>query len=147
MEPWVTHASLPPDVSGHGYRAGIEATGPVTGHVVSCFIASAKLCKFALSRSEMADLSVGATIAAILARTVQSIYTVSPVSSRHAKAIQLESALDKWRLELPEHLRFELRYNSAGNVKLPVGKSAPLPHVLMLHMQYWCTTLLLHRPL
>lgn len=127
MEPWVTHTSLPPDVSGHGYRAGIEATGPVTGHVVSCFIASAKL-------------------SAILARTVQSIYTVSPVSSRHAKAIQLESALDKWRLELPEHLRFELRYNSAGNVKLPVGKSAPLPHVLMLHMQYWCTTLLLHRP-
>jgi len=49
MDPWATHASLPPDVSGHGYRAGIEAAGPVTGRIISCFIASAKLCKLPIA--------------------------------------------------------------------------------------------------
>ncbi|KAL4071784.1 fungal-specific transcription factor domain-containing protein [Scleroderma citrinum] len=127
MEPWVTHTSLPPDINGHGYRSGIETTVPVTGHIVSCFIASAKL-------------------STILARIIQSIYSVDTVSSRHADAVHLESALDKWHLDLPEYLRFELRYDSKGNWKVPAGKSTPLPHALTLHMQYWCTTLLLHRP-
>jgi hypothetical protein len=46
--------------------------------------------------------------------------------------------LDKWYIDLPEHLRHE-----SGPSKLPV----PPPHILTLHMQYWCTVLLLHRPL
>jgi hypothetical protein len=69
---------------------------------------------------------------------VQAIYAVHPVSSRHAESVYLESLLDKWYIELPEHLRHE-----PGSSKHPV----PLPHILTLHMQYWCAVLLLHRPL
>lgn len=68
---------------------------------------------------------------------VQAIYAVRPVSSRYAESVVLEGLLDKWYLELPEHLRYD---TSAPKV-------TPLPHILTLHMQYWCAVLLLHRPL
>ncbi|KAF8236185.1 hypothetical protein L208DRAFT_677575 [Tricholoma matsutake] len=41
-------------------------------------------------------------------------------------------------LNSSQHLRFE----PAGSTKRPV----PPPHILTLHMQYWCAVLLLHRP-
>lgn len=69
---------------------------------------------------------------------VQAIYAVRPVSSRHTESVFLEALLDKWYYDLPEHLRYE-----PGSSKDPL----PLPHVLVLHMQYWCVVLLLHRPL
>lgn len=76
--------------------------------------------------------------AGILSTIVQAIYAVRPVSSRHAEALVLEGLLDKWYLELPDHLRYDSN---------AVNKPTPLPHVLTLHMQYWCAVLLLHRPL
>lgn len=76
--------------------------------------------------------------AGILSKIVQSIYAVRPVSSRHAESIILEGLLDKWYIELPEHLRYD-----PGSTKHPI----PPPHILTLHMQYWCAVLLLHRPL
>jgi hypothetical protein len=69
---------------------------------------------------------------------IQAIYAVHPTTSRHSESLHLESLLDRWYIELPEHLRHE-----PGRAKLP----PPLPHILTLHMQYWCTVLLLHRPL
>jgi hypothetical protein len=77
-------------------------------------------------------------IAGILSMIVQAIYAVRPISSRHAESAVLEGLLDKWYIELPEHLRHE-----------PCSSThpVPLPHVLTLHMQYWCAVLLLHRPL
>ncbi|KAF8960867.1 fungal-specific transcription factor domain-containing protein [Flammula alnicola] len=74
----------------------------------------------------------------ILSTIVQTIYAVRPVSSRHAESAVLEGLLDKWYLDLPDHLRYE----PAGSAKQPT----PLPNVLTLHMQYWCAVLLLHRP-
>lgn len=76
--------------------------------------------------------------AGILGKIVKSIYAVRPVSSRHAESTILEGFLDKWYIELPEHLRYD-----PGSTKQPI----PPPHILTLHMQYWCAVLLLHRPL
>ncbi|KAJ7242001.1 fungal-specific transcription factor domain-containing protein [Mycena rebaudengoi] len=91
---------------------------PRAGHVLSCFNASAKL-------------------SGILSHIVQSIYAIRPASSRHAELVVIDELLDKWNLHLPEHLQYD-----------PAAKQAvvPLPHVLTLHMQYWCAVLLLHRP-
>jgi hypothetical protein len=72
---------------------------------------------------------------------VQVIYAVKPVPNRHHEALELEKTLDRWYLDLPEHLRYEP--GAKGSGKHPV----PTPHVLTLHMQYWCAVLLLHRPL
>ncbi|KAF9242277.1 fungal-specific transcription factor domain-containing protein [Melanogaster broomeanus] len=124
-EMWAPHPSLPPDTRGHGYHPGVGATPPVSGRILSCFTASA-------------------TLSTILSKIVQSIYAIRFVSSRHAESIRIEGLLDKWYLDLPEHLRFELRYDSSGSLS-STGGMIP-PHILTLHMQYWCTTLLLHRP-
>lgn len=69
---------------------------------------------------------------------MQAIYAVNPVSSRHFEALQLERTLDRWYMDLPEYLRFDANSRST---------SIPPPNVLILHMQYWCVVILLHRPL
>ncbi|KAK7469014.1 hypothetical protein VKT23_003510 [Stygiomarasmius scandens] len=91
---------------------------PVPGRIISCFNAAAGL-------------------SGILSMIIQAIYAVKPVSSRHGESVYLEGILDKWYHELPEHLRHQ-----PLSSKHPV----PLPHVLTLHLQYWCAVLLLHRP-
>ncbi|KLO15521.1 hypothetical protein SCHPADRAFT_259949 [Schizopora paradoxa] len=75
-----------------------------------------------------------ARLSSILASVVQTIYAVKPVTSRQLEAVQLEQTLDRWYLDLPAHLR----YTPGGQI--------PPANVLILHMQYWCTVLLLHRP-
>jgi len=50
----------------------------------------------------------------------------------------LESILNEWYLNLPENFSHDI---AASPVNLP------LPHVLTLHMQYWCAVLLLYWPL
>ncbi|KAH7882909.1 fungal-specific transcription factor domain-containing protein [Phlebopus sp. FC_14] len=135
MEMWAPHPSLPPDTHDHKHRPGVaESIAPVPGRVLSCFTASA-------------------TLSTILSKIVQSIYAIRYVSSRQAESIHLDGLLNKWYLDLPEHLRFESRYDSAVNPSSSGsggsggrGPLPPPPHVLTLHMQYWCTTLLLHRP-
>lgn len=106
------------------------------------------------------------SIATILARIIQTSYAVRLTESstrarRREEAAELENALDRWHLDLPAHLRVEIRYESTtptgdnGRVvvcssdesKAPGSSGVPPPHVLALHMQYWCTVLLLHRPL
>ncbi|KAG6888743.1 hypothetical protein C0992_007586 [Termitomyces sp. T32_za158] len=91
---------------------------PVPARIISCFNASARL-------------------AGILSLIVQAIYAIRPTSSRHSEAKFLEGLLDKWYIGLPENLRYEI-----GSIK----RQTPPPHVLTLHMQYWCAVLLLHRP-
>ncbi|CAL1709508.1 unnamed protein product [Somion occarium] len=91
---------------------------PVTGHVVSCF-------------NEAAKLSI------LLSMIVQAIYPIRPHIFRLTEYSRLEKYLDKWFLELPEHLRYDPA--SQKPTTLP-------PHALTLHMQYWCTVILLHRP-
>ncbi|KAF4607868.1 hypothetical protein EYR40_000204 [Pleurotus pulmonarius] len=91
---------------------------PVPGRLMTCFNASASLSNL------IGDIVVG-------------IYAVRPLSSRHGALARLERELDKWYLDLPEHLRCDI-----GSTKHPV----PAPHILNLHLQYWCTVILLHRP-
>lgn len=76
--------------------------------------------------------------AIILSMIMQAIYPIRPHSFRQTEFTRIEQLLDKWYLELPEHLRFDA--NTPKYSTLP-------PHILTLHMQYWCTVLLLHRPL
>ncbi|EGO26654.1 hypothetical protein SERLADRAFT_414597 [Serpula lacrymans var. lacrymans S7.9] len=120
LELWSPHSSPPIDTNTRRplSPSNARSASPVPGHVLSCFNASA-------------------TLSGLLSMIVQAIYAIRPTSSRHAESLYLEGLLDKWYLELPEHLRFE-----PGSNKSP----SPAPHVLTLHMQYWCTNLLLHRP-
>lgn len=71
---------------------------------------------------------------------VQAIYPIRPHIFRTTEYSRLEKLLAKWYLELPDHLLFDPASASAKQTLLP-------PHALTLHMQYWCTVLLLHRPL
>ena len=81
-------------------------------------------------------------IAMILSSIVQCIYAIRPEPTRTSRFCTLEEALDNWLLELPEHLRYDplaTRFNGAAT-------RLPAPNVLTLHMKYWCTVILLHRP-
>lgn len=69
---------------------------------------------------------------------MQAIYPIRTHTFRQPEFVRIEQLLDKWYIELPEHLRFD--------ASLPKYYTQP-PPVLTLHMQYWCTVLLLHRPL
>lgn len=86
----------------------------------------------------ISNLLVPATIAMILSMIMQAIYAIRPAPSRHVEFAKYDKALSKWYLELPSHLSFD-----PAAPKVP----SPAPHILTLHMQYWCTVLLLHRPL
>ncbi|TFY71776.1 hypothetical protein EVG20_g1228 [Dentipellis fragilis] len=122
-EDW--HSRPSTDAIGHDPDHGDEKlplVKPVVlpGHVISCFNASA-------------------TLSIILSKIVQAIYAVRFGPGRHAESLRLEELLDKWYIDLPGHLR----YDPAAAKK---GATPPPPHVLTLHMQYWCVVLLLHRP-
>ncbi|KAG6826250.1 hypothetical protein H0H92_000574 [Tricholoma furcatifolium] len=97
---------------------GTEMPAPVSARTISCFNASARL-------------------AGILGMIVQGIYAIRPDTSRQSEAKYLEGVLDQWYIALPENLRYDV-----GSTKRPI----PPPQVLTLHLQYWCTVLLLHRP-
>lgn len=77
--------------------------------------------------------------AIILSKIVQALYAVRSGPGRHAESLRLDQELDKWYFELPDHLRYDSARSKKG--------ATPPPHVLVLHMQYWCVVLLLHRPL
>ncbi|KAJ7675340.1 fungal-specific transcription factor domain-containing protein [Mycena rosella] len=76
-------------------------------------------------------------LALILGAVITKIYPVrlTSVASRQASLSTLESRLDQWFLSLPE----ALRYDTACR------RTVPSPPVLLLHIRYWGTVLLLHR--
>ena len=116
-----------------------ESLPGLPGRIISCFNASANLCTSVIDLTRVFFALYSALcIANILGRIVQTIYAVRPIPHRYAESKVLEGLLDKWNIDLPNHLRYE-----PGSSKQPV----PLPNVLTLHMQYWCAVLLLHRPL
>ncbi|TFK46073.1 hypothetical protein OE88DRAFT_1668214 [Heliocybe sulcata] len=91
---------------------------PVASHVQSCFRAMSSL-------------------AIIIGHIVDQVY---PIRGKHnqariAESQRLEQALQRWYLALDECLQY------AGSTAAP----PPPPHVLVLHMMYWATVLLLHR--
>ncbi|KAH9937840.1 fungal-specific transcription factor domain-containing protein [Epithele typhae] len=116
MELWAPHVS--PQVLDGPNDVLQREVAPVPGRILSCFIESAKL-------------------SVILSEICQSIYAIKPAASRPAELARLDSQLTKWSLELPEHLRFD-----PASPRNP----PPPPNIFTLHMQYWCTVLLLRRP-
>lgn len=78
----------------------------------------------------------------ILSSIVQCIYAIRPEPVRTSQFHTLEEILDNWLLELPEHLRYDPTAAKFNGTTTRV----PLPNVLTLHMKYWCTVILLHRP-
>jgi hypothetical protein len=78
------------------------------------------------------------SIATIHGAIMEDVYTVKPRRDRRALAASLERKLDLWYLDLPANLQWE--YNISTH-------PCPPPHVMLLHMEYWCSVLLLNRPL
>ncbi|KAH9847011.1 fungal-specific transcription factor domain-containing protein [Lenzites betulinus] len=118
MERWRPHEAPPPEGEADPGEARWAELPAAPGRILSCF-------------NERAKLSV------ILSEICQSIYAIRPPASRPAELVRLDSLLTKWSLELPEHLRFD-----CAAPRVP----PPPPNILTMHMQYWCTVLLLHRP-
>ncbi|QRV98551.1 Fungal specific transcription factor domain [Ceratobasidium sp. AG-Ba] len=117
-EPWV-------DVVKEERGEAKGAYEPVPGKVLECFAAASKL-------------------SAILSHIVETLYSIRPGSqhvSKAAERVELEEQLEKWMLALPPYLRYDI----ARGVVEGSGKVPP-PHVFTLHMMYWCSVLLLHRP-
>ncbi|TDL17280.1 hypothetical protein BD410DRAFT_730171 [Rickenella mellea] len=92
--------------------------GPVVSHTLSCFNAAT-------------------TLSIIQGCIVDQIYPVRKTpNARQMKDLSgLETRLGQWYRNLPKHLHYDVSNNS------PV----PPPHILTLHVQYWCSVLLLHR--
>ena len=108
----------------------------VPGRSISCFNASATLCPsyFPLF---VGTFPLTPLPANILSMIIQAVYSVRSGPTPDDEVQYLEGLLDRWYIALPEHLRRDPGF---------ANQTAPLPHVLALHMQYWCAVLLLHRP-
>jgi hypothetical protein len=70
---------------------------------------------------------------------MDNFYSICPADRRcdRATLTSLEERLDQWYIELPEGLRYERTSE----------RTVPPPHILVLHIRYWNTVLLLHRAL
>ena len=75
----------------------------------------------------------------IAGEVLASIYRVSKANVLPSREIResLHKRLSQWSLDLPEYLDY----------KVPSNRPCPAPQVLAMHIQYWATVLLLHRPL
>ncbi|KAI0373611.1 hypothetical protein BV20DRAFT_937410 [Pilatotrama ljubarskyi] len=74
----------------------------------------------------------------ITGEILANVYRVSRAHTVPSRALrqQLYSRLLQWALELPDHLNYSVKS----------ARPSPAPHVLVMHIQYWASVLLLHRP-
>ncbi|KAL1740837.1 fungal-specific transcription factor domain-containing protein [Schizophyllum fasciatum] len=89
------------------------------------------------SRS-MAAFRAQCRLCLIVGSIVTDIYPVRdpPSATKRACLEELENALHRWYLDIPDNLQFDL-----ASATRPI----PPPHVLILHVRYWGAVLLLHR--
>ena len=75
----------------------------------------------------------------ITGEVLAKIYRVSRGASVPSRALreQMHRRLQQWKLDLPEGLDYNLKS----------GRPCPAPHVLAMHIQYWASVILTHRPL
>ena len=75
----------------------------------------------------------------ITGEVLAKIYRVSRGASVPSRALreQMHRRLQQWKLDLPEGLDYNLKS----------GRACPAPHVLAMHIQYWASVILTHRPL
>ncbi|KAJ7631249.1 fungal-specific transcription factor domain-containing protein [Roridomyces roridus] len=85
----------------------------------------------------MGSFRASGNLGLILGAIISKIYPVrrTAIATRQAALVQLESRLDQWYLSLPE----ALRYDTATR------RGSPSPPVILMHVRYWGTVLLLFR--
>ncbi|OSC99336.1 hypothetical protein PYCCODRAFT_1373230 [Trametes coccinea BRFM310] len=79
-----------------------------------------------------------ASLYVITGEVVANVYRVSRTYNTHPRVLrqQYYNRLLQWALDLPEHLNY-----SATSTR-----PCPAPHILAMHIQYWASVVLLHRP-
>lgn len=120
---------------------------PIKSHNISCFNQISKLCELTCRVSNPYSERFSASL---LEEIVQTIYAVNPSQSlsgsqptKRSAYVLLEERLDKFYLEIPSHLQIR-KPSSSDN---PDSSNYSPPHVYTLHLLFWCTAILLHRPL
>ena len=75
-------------------------------------------------------------IANIIRSIIIGLYPVRPNSlvSEGDLLARLETSLDQWMIDLPDHLRCDIE-----------SVPPPPPHLIFLYVQYWSAVILLHR--
>ncbi|GAA5880402.1 hypothetical protein JCM3774_006436, partial [Rhodotorula dairenensis] len=97
----------------------LKSYPPIRAHTLSCFNAAAAL-------------------AVIINRIISNIYAIRiRVLGQSSETLLslLDQSLASWFLALPPHLQYN-----------PAGKNVPPPHILSLHLQFYNSLILLHRP-
>ncbi|KZT75005.1 hypothetical protein DAEQUDRAFT_720214 [Daedalea quercina L-15889] len=77
-------------------------------------------------------------LSVIITDIMDQIYPVKSIPEappRRQLLQRLEERLHKWQINLPD----DLRYSAVGNAE------TPLPHILIVHIEYYAAVLLLHR--
>ncbi|RPD78524.1 hypothetical protein L226DRAFT_503037 [Lentinus tigrinus ALCF2SS1-7] len=74
----------------------------------------------------------------ITGEVLAKVYRVSRATAIPSRAIreQMHQRLLQWQLDVPENLSYSLQGN----------RPCPAPHILAMHIQYWATVILTHRP-
>ena len=106
--------------------------------ILECFHVQAELCKSKVT-THLARYLTFDSLAVIITDIMDQIYPVKSTQDappRQQSLQRLEERLHKWQINLPDHLRY-----SAGHAQ------TPLPHILILHIEYYSAVLLLHRAL
>ncbi|GAA5887204.1 hypothetical protein JCM6882_002448 [Rhodosporidiobolus microsporus] len=97
----------------------LKAYPPCRSHALSCFNAAGAL-------------------AVIINRIISNIYAIRiRVLGQSSETLLslLDQSLASWYLALPSHLQYN-----------PAGTKVPPPHILSLHLQFYSSLILLHRP-
>jgi hypothetical protein len=137
-EPWREPIS-PTDIPQNALLQNVPC------HAISCFNQMSKLCTSTPRKWPSVEFIF--ILANLLAEIVQAIYAVNPpppgAPNKRLSYYLLEERLDKFYLEIPEHLQIRV----VGDGMIPDPTSSPPPHFFALHLMYWCSAILLHRPL
>lgn len=111
-----------------------QGYNPLPSRITSCF-------RFLSSIGENDTWGLAAhtkqvVLAEIFSLVLDRLYAVNPdrtTAQRRAEFLEIDQKLQRWYMELPETLR-------------STASPVPPPHVLCLHMSYWCSVLLLQCP-
>lgn len=121
MEEWRSKPSTALVFDPDDHEGHPIPTYAVPGRVLSCF-------------------SAARALANLTGRVIHQFYAIRAGPNRLAESVRVEEALDKWYMDLPAHLQVDA-------TAAATAPSLPPPQILSLHLSYWCTVILLHRPL
>ncbi|GAA6042703.1 hypothetical protein JCM8097_003755 [Rhodosporidiobolus ruineniae] len=116
---WTTEPKQPSDFPSEEIAKTLKAYPPTRAYTMSTFNAAGAL-------------------AVIINRIISNIYAIRiRVLGQSSETLLslLDQSLASWYLALPPHLQFN-----------PNGTKVPPPHILSLHLQFYSSLILLHRP-